>query len=157
MSELKHIKGAAEIDRALKSLPAKVEANVVRAALRAGADVLKRSAQSGVPVKSGLLKGTLRVSTSRKGREIRAAVKAGDVKKRVFYAGMVERGTKSHLIKSSRGSVLTIGGGGFIRSVRHPGAKPVGFMAAALSQTGAALAAVIAKARERMAKLKVSA
>lgn len=155
--ELKHVTGGAEIQRALNALPAKVEASVVRAALRAGAMVVKREAEAHVPVKSGLLKGTLRVSSRRRGGELLVSVKAGNVKKRVFYAGMVEKGTRAHFISAASGSALAIGAGRLIKGVRHPGAKGVGFMRRSLSAVDRALTAITAKARERLSKLQVRA
>lgn len=155
--ELQYVEGAAEIQRALDALPAKLEANVVRAALRAGAGVIRQQAQANVPVKSGRLKGTLRVSSYRRGSELTVSVKAGNVKKGVFYAHLVEGGTKSHFIKARKGKALAIGVGHFVRGVLHPGAKGSGFMARSLSAVDRALAAVTAKARERLAKLQVKA
>ena len=177
MSDLKHVQGLAEIQRKLAEFPAKVEANVVRAALRAGAVVVRREALGLVPVKTGKLKSTVRVGTFKKGREIHATVKAGDPKKRVFYAHLVEGGTKQHIIKAKsrpsrmtrrglreysigtmnkmlyRGS-LVIGGRFVGDAVMHPGAKASPFMRPALSATAdRALEAVADKARERLEKL----
>jgi HK97 gp10 family phage protein len=155
MSEIKHVQGLAEIQRKLAEFPAKVEANVVRAALRAGAVVVQREALALVPVKTGQLKSTVRVSTFKRGREIHAAVKAGDPKKRVFYAHLVEGGTKAHVIKARKGGLLLLGKRFFAKSVQHPGAKPSPFMRPAFNGTAdRALAAIADRARARLEKLK---
>lgn len=154
MSDLKYVDGLGEVQRKLAEFPAKVEANVVRAALRAGATVIRREAQANVPVKSGLLKGTLRVSTFKRGAELHATVKAGDVKKRVFYAHLVEGGTKAHEIKARKGGILILGRRFFVKRVKHPGAQAKPFMAPALAAgAGRALEAIADKARERLEKL----
>lgn len=154
MSDLKHVQGLAEIQRKLAEFPAKVEANVVRAALRAGAVVVRREALGLVPVKTGKLKSTVRVGTFKKGREIHATVKAGDPKKRVFYAHLVEGGTKPHIIKARRGGVLILGKRFFARSVQHPGAKASPFMRPAFNATtDRALDAIADRARARLEKL----
>lgn len=155
MSEIKHVEGFAEIQRKLAEFPAKVEANVVRAALRAGAVVVRREALGLVPVKSGKLKSTVRVGTFKKGREIHATVKAGDPRKRVFYAHLVEGGTKAHVIKARRGGVLVLGKRFFAQRVQHPGAKASPFMRPALAATAdRALDAIADRARARLEKLK---
>lgn len=154
MSELRHVQGLAEIKRKLAEFPVRVEANVVRAALRAGAVVIRNEARGNVPVKSGLLKGTVRVSTFKKGAELHATVKAGDPRKRVFYAHLVEAGTKAHEIRARKGGVLILGRRFFVKSVAHPGAKAKPFMKPALAAgAGRALEAIAAKSRERLEKL----
>lgn len=48
------IHGLAELQRTLDQLPAKIEANVLRGALRAGANVIANEARRLVPVANGL-------------------------------------------------------------------------------------------------------
>lgn len=164
MSELIYVKGAAEIEAVLKTLSAKIEANVVRAALRAGAVVLQKQAKAEAPVgepsgiarnlglKSGALQSTVRVSTFKRGANVMASVKAGDRKKGVFYAHMVEGGTIPHTI---RGKKLLFFNSMFRKEIKHPGAKAMPFMHDALKLIPQALDAIIARARERLEKLNL--
>jgi len=112
----------AEVQK-LRDFPAKVEANVLRGAVRAGAVVMKNAVAPLVPRVTGALAGTLRVTTSvRKGVAL-AGVKLGNRRRGVFYAAMVLGGTKPHEIAArSQGGFLSFGG--LVRRVvRHPGAK----------------------------------
>jgi HK97 gp10 family phage protein len=119
------IKGLAQLQQALDELPAKIERNVLRGALRAAAGVIREEAQSRVPVKSGALRDSIRVSVRVQRGRILATVRAGD--KRAYYAGMVEFGTARHVIKPKNAKKLFIGGL-FRSSVEHPGAKQKPFM-----------------------------
>lgn len=142
------VKGLKELQRFLDTLPAKVEANIMRGALRAGAKPILESARSSAPVGEpsengrkkynhyvGALRDSFRVSgriNSRKG-EVTVSVKAGGKVKKtgadVFYAHMVEFGTKPHAIRK----------GG---KVSHPGTSPRPFMRPALdSKSGEAVVA----------------
>jgi hypothetical protein len=111
----------------LAEFPVKVEQRIVRASLRAGAKKVLQVIVPRVPRVSGDLAATVRVSTRKRGRTISAAVKVGDRKKGVFYAGHVMRGTKPHLISARNQPALTFGGV-IRRSVQHPGAKAQNFM-----------------------------
>lgn len=175
------IKGGKELDAFLRSLPVKVERNIMRAALRAGAAVLREEAKANVPVDSGDLRRSIRVTTSFKKGIVRAAVKTDPTI--AFYAQMVEYGTKPHLIKvqdserpinyrltSKRGkltymsmttvnrNVLRIGSTFVGPVVSHPGSKPTPFLRPAFdTKSGAAIAAVAAKIRERLTKEGINA
>ena len=142
------INGLAELDKALSTLPDKIQRNVARAALRAGAKVIAEEAGRLVPERTGRLKGTIRV-TSRIAKGMpTASVKVGDAKKGVFYAHLVERGTAKHLI---RGPVLL--GDKWIHNVKHPGATKRPFMRpAADTMSGAAVDAFAEHMRKRLTK-----
>lgn len=149
VSEL-HVSGLSELDKLLKELPAKVERNILRGAMRAGAKVFADRAKELVPVKSGQLRDSIKVSTrSRRGR-VSATVRAGGNK--VFYAHMVEFGTARHFIKPRKRKSLFFAG--LAREVvDHPGASPKPFMRPALD--GGQAEAVNAAAdyiRKRLAK-----
>jgi len=105
----------------LDTLPAKMEANIMRGALRAGCNVIKEAAKANVPVAMpgstkfgatmGALRASIRVSAKIDSRNgvVMGTVKAGD-KRGVFYAGWVEFGTKPHYISvpmSERGTYTT--------------------------------------------------
>lgn len=168
------IRGGRALAQALATLAPKIEKNIMRAALRAGGNVIRDDARQYVPVKYRKLWRSIRVSTGAKGGTVKATVKAGD--RQAFYAHMVEYGTKKHLIKvdesekpinyrltRKRGvltrasmrtvnrNVLQIGNTFVGPTVEHPGAKESPYMRPALDNGAQrALAATAAKARERL-------
>jgi HK97 gp10 family phage protein len=178
-----HVDGLATLKRVLVGLPAKLQKNVLRGALRAGATVIAREARARVPVKAGQLKASIRVTVRTAPGEVRASIKAGHRYKvfrggrptkqpyrtktagggiqyhAPFYAHFVEFGTKPHVIKGRHGKRLA-----FIstavsmpivrRTVRHPGAKPRPFMGpAAMAKQTEAIDAMANYAAERINKM----
>jgi len=144
-----NITGGAALDALLQSLPAKMEQNVMRSALRAGAAVYLREVKQNIPVEHGPLRQSARITT-KKNRDgsVSASVKVGN--SRAFYAHMVEFGTRPHVIAPRAGS-LQIGGQFVAGAVQHPGARPHPFMRpAADAQFSAAVAAVQKKVRDRL-------
>ena len=145
-----HVSGLSELDKLLKELPAKIEGNIMRGAMRAGAKVFADRAKQMVPVKSGQLRDSIKVSTRSKRGRVSATVRAGG--KKAFYAHMVEFGTARHLIKPRKRKSLFFAG--IAREVvDHPGASPKPFMRPALD--GGQVEAVNAAAdyiRKRLAK-----
>lgn len=125
MSELLHVGGLAALERAMGELPLKLERNVVRGALRAGSKVFLQEARRRVPVKTGALRKSIRISVRRIKGQLVATTKAGN--QQAFYAHMVEFGTGAHVIKASKAKALDVGGHP-VRSVRHPGAHAQPFM-----------------------------
>ncbi len=137
MSEL-HVQGLAELHKVLQELPAKIEANILRGALRAGSNVFKEAARDQVPVappndknarlyngRMGLLRDSIRVSVRfRKGR-MQASIKAGS--KDAYYASWVEFGTAAHRIKPKNRRALWLAGKSW-ELINHPGARPKPFM-----------------------------
>jgi HK97 gp10 family phage protein len=150
----KNIKGLAALQAALDSLPAKIEANIMRGGMRAGANVLKAAAKANVNSRSGKLADSIRVSVSLRRGTVKAAVKAGGRSKgkaSAFYAHMVESGTKAHVIEAPPGSALNLGGT-VVRSVQHPGARAKPFMRPSLdTHATAAVEAVREYVRTRLA------
>lgn len=124
-----HVKGLAELQKFLDQLPAKLEANVMRSALRAGANIVKAQARQNVPVKTGKLRDGLKVSTSSRRGVVTAKVKATG--KHAYVANWIEYGTAAHAITAKKGGFLSFGGI-FAKSVQHPGAAPKPFMRPAL-------------------------
>jgi HK97 gp10 family phage protein len=87
------LEGAAELQRLLDQLPAKVQRKVSRAAISAGLTPILRAMRKGVPVKEGTLKKSL-------GRKVKAYPKtyttvglAGPKKYAAPHAHLVEYGT----------------------------------------------------------------
>lgn len=166
MAELVHVKGLDQLQALLDSLAPKIERNILRGALRAGANVVKTEAKAMCPVGppsasgakryklyAGALRDSIRVSVKAKGGRVTASVKAGGKLKNgadVFYAHIVERGAVAHEIKAKSGGFLAIGGG-IYRKVDHPGMKAKPFMRPALD--GRAQDAVVAAAEYMKARL----
>jgi HK97 gp10 family phage protein len=171
MSTIKeqNILGAVALDALLGTLPVKIEKNILRGALRAGAKVMLAEVKQRIPVASGDLRDSVRITTRVRRGVVSASVKAGNAK--AYYAGMVEFGTRPHLIKvddKDRGvnrrtgklaSVTTvnrrlaIGGTVIGPSVAHPGAKARPYMRpAADAGFEAAVGAVQKHVRDRLTK-----
>jgi len=160
MAEIR-VKGLDELQKFLDQLPAKMEANVMRAALRAGAKPILAAAKDGVPIGEpsrkgaavyklyqGALRDSIRVSSridKRTGKVV-ASIKAGGKVRgtgaTVFYAHMVEFGTRPHsLAKNGKGEI------------NHPGVTPRPFMRTALdAQAPAAVVAAGEYIKKRLAK-----
>ncbi len=137
MSDVAFVTGLAALQTALDTLPVKIEKNILRGAMRAGAKVQLAEARRAVPVETsgphpGALRASLRITTSARNGVVKASVKAGG--KKAFWAAFVEFGTAAHLIKPKNGGSLLLGGNN-VESVRHPGAKKHPFMRPALDNT----------------------
>lgn len=137
------IRGLSELHAALQSLPANIERNVLRGGLRAGGQVIAAEARAQVPLATGALRDSVRVSmrVSSKSGTVRAQVKAGN--KKAWYAHLVEFGTARHWIKPKSRKSLFLAGL-FKEAVDHPGARPKPFLRPAFD--GKAQAAIQAMA-----------
>ncbi len=167
MSQEITVKGLDELQKFLDQLPAKVEKNVLRGALRAGAKPVLAAAKSGAPVgppsgenarlyggRAGALRDSLRISVNAKRGKVTASVKAGGSSKGgpdVYYARFVEYGTRPHTIAAANKGFLAFAGGVY-KSVEHPGARPKPFLRPALdTQAGAAVLAAGEYMKNRLA------
>ena len=151
-SDATQVKGLAQLQAALDQLPAQIERNIMRGALRNGAKVLLAEAQGTAAFAddTGALRASIRISTSVRRGTVTAAVKAGPSKrdKRPWYARLVEYGTKAHIIRARQGKVLAIG----VSKVHHPGAKARPFMRPALdAKAQEAVQATAEYIRQRLA------
>jgi HK97 gp10 family phage protein len=146
--------GGHELDAFLQQVSVKVEKNILRAALRAGANEFKEDARQQVPVDEGDLRRSIRVSTRAKKGTVYAYLKAGG--RKAPHAHLVEFGTAAHKIMAKKGSALVVNGKA-VRDVDHPGAKAKPFMRPSFD-TGAqsALVAVGEKIRERLTKENIN-
>lgn len=145
-----NISGLAELNELLQTLPAKIEANVLRAALRAGQKPILDAARENINDRTGALSKSLRIKTQNKKGAISATLVAGS--KKAYYAHMVEFGTAQHFIKPKNRKSLFFAG--LARAVvDHPGAAASPFMRPAwdASQT-AALEAFRAYVASRLPK-----
>lgn len=164
-----NVKGLAELNKYLQTLPAKMEANVMRSGMGAGANVLVKEAKSRAPVGepskegrkkyklyAGALRDSIRKSSRIKFGTVMVSIKAGGKNKKtganVYYAHMIEWGTKAHTISARKGSSLSFGKF-FGQSVKHPGIKPRPFMRPALDIAHRKAVMATAKAiKNRLAK-----
>lgn len=164
-----HIKGLAELQKFLDTLPIKMEKNVMRGALRSGAKLIEAQAKANAPVGApnsvnarlyggyaGALRDSIRTGTRAKNAKVMAYVRAGGKNRGsradVFYANWVEFGTRAHTIAAKGKGWLSFGGI-FAKSVDHPGTSPRPFMRPALDAK--AVAAVNAAAeyiRDRLSR-----
>ncbi len=128
MSDTVHVNGLADLQKLLDTLAPKIERNVMAGALRAGVKPILAQAikNLGSSNKTGELRDSLKIGNRTRGGTVTAVVKT-----KVFYAKFVEFGTAAHVIAGKNGGWLKFGGG-FMRSVDHPGAKARPFLRPAL-------------------------
>lgn len=139
------VNGLAELQKFLDQLPAKIERNIMRGALRAGAKVIEKEAKTNIHSISGELRDSLKIRTGSRRGTVTATIRS-----RLFYARFVEYGTRPHRITSETalafGKTLT-------RSVDHPGAQPHPFMRPALdSRAQDAIVAAAEYIKKRLTK-----
>ena len=175
MSEIR-VKGLADLQKFLDQLPAKMEANIMRSALRAGTKVIKNKATLNIDSKTGGLAKGLRISTRIRDGIVKSVLAARGPDG--YKAMWVEYGTKPHLISvqedekkinyrlsAKRGykvleSMTTVNrrslqiGGNFVGPViKHPGASPHPFLRPALdSGANEAIIATAEYIKMRLAK-----
>lgn len=144
------IKGLKELDDLLKQLPAEIEANLMRSAMRSGlkeiGGIAKQMLAAEGHVQSGELQRSIRVTFDKKQESkygwMRGRLLAGN--KRAWYAHILEfgsgkyytgKGVKSkraqYVIKAKNKRALFFAGSA-IESVVHPGVKPAPYMRPAL-------------------------
>ena len=139
MNDLTHVKGMRQIGEFLQTLPVKLEKNVLRGALRAGANVVKPVAQANAPKDTGEMARGMKVSTNSKRGVVMAKVKLTG--KHAFLGPWLEYGTAAHRIVAKDGGWLFFGGA-FAKAIDHPGITPRPFMLPALvSHAGPAVVA----------------
>ncbi len=169
--------GLAELQAQLRTLPTRIEVNVLRGALRAGQKLLQQRAQSKVPVRSGALRDSIKLRTNtRAARRGFARVDLIAGNKTAWYAHMVEFGTgqyyegsgkstrRPYIIKAQSavgGKEVTTGmkrralrfGASFVNQVLHPGIRPARFMRTTSQDLdGPALQAFVEYVQRRLPK-----
>lgn len=144
-----HVKGLDALQKFLDQLPAKVEKNVLRGALRAGMKTVLPVAKQNVHSVSGQLAAGLKLGTRARGGQVVAYIKASGP--HGFLAKWIEFGTRAHNIAAKQDGWLSFGGI-FAKSVAHPGARARPFLRPALDQQ--AQAAVTAAAQYMKARLQ---
>jgi hypothetical protein len=134
-----NVKGLAELQKFMDTLTPKMEANVMRSALRYGAEhELKAEVQANLlqngSVRTGELISGIKVGTRKAKGKITALVKATG--RHAFVANMLEfTGAKAHKIAAKGLGALGFLGRVF-KSVEHPGFKAKPFMRPALDARG---------------------
>lgn len=148
------IEGLAELNKMLQQLPAKVEKNIIRGGLRAGAAVFRDKTKANIPAQMLALKRSIRITTNTRSGRITATVVAGN--KDAYYAHWIEYGTASYYQGKGRtvGQPYAIrprGGAAALRfnniftgGVIHPGIRPRPYMRPAVdSGTQEAIRAMV--------------
>lgn len=151
MNELRHIKGGAELDKFLQDLPVKLEKNVLRGAMRAGAKVVLPVVQENAPKATGALALGVKISTSARAGRVMAKIKLTG--KHAFLGKWFEfTGVKEHAIRAKNGGALFFGGI-FVKTVDVKGFKAKPFMRPALETSAtSAIAAVASYIKGRLTK-----
>ena len=145
MADERNITGGRELDAMLQSLPVKIERNILRSALRQGANQFKAEVKANIPVDAGDLRRSVRVSTGSKSGVVFAYVKIGS--RLAFYSRFVEFGTAPHGVKKGarrKSGTLQTG-------TLNPGITPRPYARPAFdAKAGQALAAIMAQIRKRL-------
>ena len=168
MASTVNVTGLAELKQFLDTLAPRIQMNIARSALRAGAKVIADEARlicpdgpasdEGVKLYGGhpgALRDSIRTGSRSKNGVAIGYVKAGGKSKGVdvFYAHMVEFGTAAHGIGLKYGGLKKIAFGGKVfNSVWHPGMTPKPFLRPAFDAK--AQEAVIAVGEQIRARLE---
>ena len=124
------VKGLSELQAVLNTLPAQLEKNIMRSAMRQGANVIMKKARANISadgsVETGLMRKGIKVQTEAKSGTVIAKVRATG--KHAYLTNWIEFGVRPHSIK--KGAKLKSGklqGG-----TPHPGFAPKPFLRTAL-------------------------
>ena len=124
--------GIENAKRALASLEHKARRRVVSAGVRAGNKVLRDTARSLAPSRTGTLRKSINssIKLDRATGIVRGTIYAGKAtkamqkkKQTAYYAHMVHGGTKPHEISVPKRKGMTVGGA-VVQRVMHPGSRP---------------------------------
>jgi HK97 gp10 family phage protein len=148
------VDGLQELLTALEKFPDAVAKKVIFRALSDSARVIVAAARAAAPVRSGVLKRSIRQTTVKKGRIgpvllIQIGGKKTIVNRKTkmkreedaYYAPWVEFGAKEHDIVAPLGKKLafaasgSVGRGRAYQKVKHPGTKATGFFGRAIDHT----------------------
>jgi HK97 gp10 family phage protein len=145
------IQGGRELAELLDTLAPKMQKNINRAGLRAGAAVFLAGIKSRIPVDSGALRDSARITARAKGASVSASVKVGNAQ--AWYAHLVEFGTRPHVIAPRPPGEALHFGNVAVREVRHPGIAGRPFARPTVdAEFPDAVRAVEKKIRERLTK-----
>ena len=129
------IQGMRELAMNLDQFPEKLKRKALDRVLRRGGRYVSLLAKELVPVRSGALRRSIRVTIVRRGNFVTARVIAGRRVKKddPYYAWMVEGGTKPHEIRPKGKKSLFLAGL-FSEVVKHPGARARPYLGPALEK-----------------------
>jgi hypothetical protein len=134
------VKGQIELERFFDEVPGRIQKNILRGAMRAGAQELRDAAQENLrrngSVKTGKLLMGLEVGTRVNGDVVTGYVRTTG--EHAFIGPLLEYGTRPHTITAKNKGLLFFGGL-FAKNVRHPGFRPKPFMRPAVDTSGAAV------------------
>ena len=120
--------------KVMDQLSEKVQRNLARNGMRAGAVVLRTILREKLPERSGDLKRSARVGTRVKNGVVSASVKLGGEK--AWYAGIVEFGAKPHAVVAE-GKALVVEDGVLRKSASIGGFAGKGYFRAAADEAAA--------------------
>jgi HK97 gp10 family phage protein len=165
------VTGLSELQALLDTLAPKIEQNIMRGALRAGAGVIRDEAKDNCPTGApsaenqrlygaylGALKDSIRAGSRAKNGVAIGYVRAGGKNSKgadAFWANFVEFGTGAHLIKPPVGAkAKALAFDGIVRySVHHPGTVAKSYMRTAFdAKANEALIAVGEAIKARLTK-----
>lgn len=149
-----HVKGMAQLGKALAALGLKIEKNVMRGALRAGAVPIRDEARKNAAKATGALAKGLKVSTNVQRGTVYAKLRTSG--KHGYIAHFIEFGTQRHWISSRKGKMLRIpqegGGRVIVARADHLGSRAIPFMRPAIdTKSPDAVLAVANYMRNRLA------
>lgn len=145
------IRGGRELDDLLQTLAPKMQKNINRAGLRAGAAVFLAAIKPRIPADSGALRDSARITSRSRGATVSASVKVGNAQ--AWYAHLVEFGTRPHEIRPRPPGEAMRFGSVAVREVQHPGITGRPFARPTVDQEfGAAVRAVEQKIRQRLTR-----
>lgn len=154
MSDI-HVKGLDELSKFFDTLPAKIEKNIMRGALRAGMAPMQKESQallaSHGEIKTGALSKGLKLYTAAKGGKVTCSLRVTG--KHAYVAHWLEfTGARPHSITGKNRKWLSFGGL-FFQSVEHPGFAAEPFLRPALdSKAESAVIAVGNYVKNRLTK-----
>lgn len=149
MASSMDLRGAADLDKAMKLLGEKPAERIMKSGIRAAAVVIKKGAQQLVRVESQNLKKGIVVKARRTKYNI-VSVSVGILQPVSKRAHLEEFGAAPHTIKIPK---TTPTGGSYIQTIQHPGSPANSFMRASLDQNSkAALDAMLSKGRKAFSR-----
>lgn len=145
------VTGLSDLMKFFDELPGKLQSNVMRGALRAGAVPVRDEAKANAPMATGTLRDGIKISTSSRGGVVRAKVRLTG--KHAYLGRWLEfTGAAPHMIKPRARKSLFLAG--LAREVvDHPGFAAKPFMRPALdAQAAAAVVAAGEYIKRRLTK-----
>jgi len=129
MAETFDIIGMGDLKKKLAALPSRIEKNILRSMVRAGAQVVRKAAAAN----ANEMDKFIVIKASRRKSRGKIVMEVGPSKAK-WYLKFKETGTKPHVIETGKKKVLSNGEVIFGVKVQHPGQAANPFMRPALDQ-----------------------